>query len=197
MSKYMVRIAFFVASIVATFSWQQPASACGGGGNAAFGGGASEGDIIGLLVLIEAPPIVFGVADLGMASRQREPSAGYGVAEALFSAPALIVNSALAASILGDESADGGAKLLAVGFAAIPALTFVHGVKWAVKGKRRRPVRPEAIYMGPPGLHPTTANPAAALATSSGPSPLQLQLAAMPVSDGKSIGAGVGVLGRF
>ena len=190
----MLRITFLVASIVATVGWHQPASACGGGGG--WGGGGGDEGIIALAVLIEVPPLVFGMADLGRASQRREPTAGYGVAEALFSTPALILNTALAVSVLEDEYEDGGIKLLAVGFAALPALTFVHGVKWAVKGKRKQRVQPQEIHMGPPGLHPASANPIGAFAESE-ERQFQMQLATMPVTDGKSIGAGVGVLGRF
>ncbi|MBK9072912.1 MAG: hypothetical protein IPL79_18210 [Myxococcales bacterium] len=191
MTKYVLRIALLLAGTAATLSWQQTASACGGGGD--------DGEILalaGLVLVVEAAPIGFGAADLAMAAKRREPSATYGVLEATLSVPALILNTAVAVEIFEDANEDFGTKLMGVAIVALPTLTFVHGVKWAVNGRRRTRERPATIHTGPPGLHATLENPTAALAESRQPQ-FMMQLATMPVSDGKSIGAGVGAIGRF
>ena len=177
-----------LSTAVATLSWQQTASACGGGGDDGFA-------LLGATIMLDIPPLVLGTGDVLMAVTWREPTRAYAVAETMLSVPALAVSTAFAVESFGPDSLfDDGARAFSLVAVALPALTLAHGIKWIRIHQRRRR---EGQYL--PKSHAPGMQLAPRVTPYAESSRLKasLQLATMPVTDGKSIGAGVGVLGRF
>ncbi|MBK9072913.1 MAG: hypothetical protein IPL79_18215 [Myxococcales bacterium] len=139
--------------------------------------------------LLDIPTAAMGVGDVIMAASKREPTRGYAIAETIISVPTLVLSGGWTIDILSRNRHE-DALTLAVISVAMSSLTLAHGIKWMRIHKRRRL---EAQYAAP-GMQA-----AARMAPYAESSRLEAswQLATMPVSDGKSIGAGVGVVGRF
>lgn len=191
MRKAASLVAVLLTTTIATLSWQKTASACGGG-SGGIDGGVGLDLFIGT-TLLDIPPIILGTGDLLMTGSKREPTRGYAIAETIVSVPALAMSTTFAVATFVESDWSNGRGFAVVAM-AIPALTLAHGIKWTRIHRRRRI---EAKYGAPsnaPGMQ--AAARVAPFADSSGPK-ASWQLATMPVSDGKSVGAGVGVIGRF
>ncbi len=186
MQKKIILVALTLTILIATLGRQQEAHACGSGE-----GDATLALVVGV-VYFDAPAAALGAADLLMAATGYEPTRGYAITETIISGTGVALSVALLTQLDGGSVGDNLA--LSAVLVGVPSLTLWHGVKWIrIHNRRQRAAR--APYAT--SQLSLEAAPRTAAFERSSDLKAAWRLGAMPVSDGKSVGAGVGVLGRF
>lgn len=171
---FVLAIAVIVGLVIA--ARPREATACGGP--------IVSGEVVAAALVITGAyagtTIGMGVYDL----TGDDPSRGYGIAEAVIHTPIAVAFGAGFISELGNEYADSDSKIALGAFTALHATLAIHGMYTA--GKYRKPKQKD---LGPP---PTYGPPSMVNL-----GPVSADVTLTPVSDGRSLGGGLGLAGTF
>lgn len=154
----------------------------------ACGGPIVSGEVVAAALVITG---AYAGTTLGMGIYDLtgdDPSRGYGVAEAVIHTPLALAFGAGFISELGNEYADSDSKIALGAFTALHATLAIHGMYTASKYRKPKQSEKDKRLAPPPTYGPPSM-------VNLGPVSANVTLT--PVSDGRSLGGGLGLAGTF